>query len=251
MPATETSYVRYGFNRWRNYIDLRPGMSVGVQYAFSRTPGQWGTDLASMDMGTRQYAVRAREDGVGVTIARESESVTAGGPPRESVPDLAQNRMPHYRLFFLTKYLTIKGEPERSATLLGARTVEEIREATPKFLENADLTCRGKLTRNEPECTSVDKKISFNPEIAVVGNGKTEYVTIGMDLAGYLRMRRAFDRPFTLERRYGAEYRRVVFPAGDTQALSFSLLAGDHIRYEAAPPSRPAVARPAEKKVPF
>ena len=236
MFAGETSYLRYGFNRWRNYIDLRPGMSLGLQYAFSRGPEPWGKNLADMDIGMRAYSVRPREGGAGVTLVREDETITAGGAPREPLPDLARSRMPYHRLFFLTKYLTIKGEPERSATLLGARTVAEIREATPRFFEDADLTCRGKLTRHEPECTSVDKKISFVPEIPVMANGKGERVGIGTHLAEFLNARRALGRPFTLERRYGSVYHPVVFPPGDADALRLPLLTDDRVTYDPAPP---------------
>ena len=229
LLALETSYVRYGFNRWRNYIDMRPGMSLGLQYAFARDGKPWGKDLADMDIGERHYAVEPRPHAPGVILAARGGSITAGGPPREWIPDLTRAAMPHYRLFFLTKYVTIKGEPERSATLLGGRTVGEVQEATPKFLENADLTCRGKLTRREPECTSVDKKISFIPGVAVTVNGKVENVTIGTDLDGLLRMKHASGQRFSLERRYAAAYRPVLLPPNDPGALKLPLLDGDRL----------------------
>lgn len=233
IMAGETLFLRYGFNRWRNYLDLRPGMALGVQWAFSRGPEPWGTNLASMDIGIRQYAVGPR--GGGVMLARAHEAITNGKPPSERVPELHQLRQPHYRLFFLTKYVTIKGQPERSATLLGARTLAELREVTPKFLENADLACQGKLTAATPECVSVDKKISFLPEVPVSINGKPEYLTLGTDVRVLMAGRRAAGQPFTLERRFRGGYRNVAFPAGDPAAAALPLLAGDRLTFSSAP----------------
>lgn len=231
MLAPETVFLRYGYNRWRNYIDLRPGMTMGVQWALSRGSGPLGTNLANMDIGTRHYTVRAGSGGRGLLLSQAAETITNGGQPGERVPDLRELKVPHYRLFFLTKYLTIQGQPERSATLLGVQTVEALREITPKFLENADLACRGKLTARAPECTSVDKTISFVPEISVVVNGTPEYVSIGTDVRFFLNLKWAADVPFTLERRYGASYRKVVFPAGDAAAVGLPLLDGDRLAF--------------------
>ncbi|HWQ53192.1 MAG TPA: hypothetical protein VN442_05875 [Bryobacteraceae bacterium] len=233
LLAPETVFLRYGFNRWRNYIDLRPGMIMGVQWAFSRGPEPWGTNLANMDIGSRHYTVRPGAGGSGLLLAQAGEAITTGGKPAEWVPDLSELKLPHYRLFFLTKYVTIQGQPERSATLLGVRTMDALREITPKFLENADLACQGKLTARAPECTSVDKKISFLPEVSVTVNGTPEYVTIGTDVRGFLNLKRVADVPFTLERRYGAGYRKVVFPAGDAAALGLPLLDGDRLAFTA------------------
>jgi hypothetical protein len=240
MMSGETVFLRYGFNRWRNYIDLRPGMALGVQWAFSRGPEPWGTNLADMDIGKRQYVIQPRSGQAGVALAKTGETITNGGAPQEWTPDLLALGRAQYRLFFLTKYMTIMGQPERSATLLGANTVEELREITPKFLEDADLACRGKLTAFAPECVSVDKKISFLPEVSVAVNGQPEYLTIGTAVGGLLKMKRAEGQPFTLERRYGSGYRKVVFPPGDPQALGLPLLDGDRIAYTPPPPKPPA-----------
>ena len=254
LLAGETVYFRYGFNRWRNYVDLRPGMGLTLQYAFSRGPGPWGSSLADMDIGTHEYLLRPRPAAAGIDIVRAGGRITHGGAPREWIPDLSRNRLPHYRLFFLTKYLTIQGQPERSATLVGAGSVAELREYTTKFLEAADLTCRGKLTRTAPECTSVDKKISFLPEVPIVANGRARRVTLGTDVRGYLASAGAAGRPFSMERRFGAEYRKVLFPAGDEAALRLPLIDGDRLVYSPAPTKKgPASVSPGPggQKVPF
>ena len=229
--ALETVYFRYGYNRWKGYVDLRPGLNLGIQWALSRGGEAWGTSLEDLDVGMRRYSVQARPGESGVRLVRGAESVSNGEDPGPRVPDLAGSRMAHYRLFFLTKYLKIAGEPERHAVIVGAPRLADLREYSAKFLEDADLTCQGKLTRTAPECIAVDKRISFLPEIQVTINGEAAHFTIGTDLRSVLFRRRALGKRYTLERRYGAGWRKVAFPAGDTEALRVPLLDGDRVSY--------------------
>ena len=231
LLALETVYLRYGYNRWKGYVDLRPGLNLGVQWALSRGGEAWGTSLENLDVGQRRYAVEARPGESGVRLVRGAETVSNGEDPGPRVPDLAGSRMAHYRLFFLTKYLKIAGEPERHAVIVGAPRLADLREYSAKFLEDADLTCQGKLTRTPPECIAVDKRISFLPEIQVTINGEAAHFTIGTDLRSVLFARRALGKRYTLERRYGSGWRKVAFPAGDTEALKVPLLDGDRLSY--------------------
>jgi hypothetical protein len=229
--ALETVYLRYGYNRWKGYVDLRPGLNLGVQYALSRGGEAWGTSLEDLDVGMRRYSVQARPGESGVRLVRGPESVSNGVDPGPRVPDLAGSRMAYYRLFFLTKYLKIAGEPERHAVIVGAPRLADLREYSARFLEDADLTCQGKLTRTQPECIAVDKRISFLPEIQVTINGEAAHFTIGTDLRSVLYARRALGKRYSLERRYGNGWRKVAFPNGDTEALRVPLLDGDRVRY--------------------
>ncbi len=231
LLALETVYFHYGYNRWKGYVDLRPGLNLGVQWALSRGGHAWGTSLEDLDVGTRRYAVEARRGASGVRLVRGAESVSSGEDPGPRVPDLAGSRMAHYRLFFLTKYLKIAGEPERHAVIVGATRLADLREYSAKFLEDADLTCQGKLTRTPPECIAVDKRISFLPEIQVTINGQAAHFTIGTDLRSVLYARKALGKKYTLERRYGNGWRKVAFPAGETEALKVPLLDGDRVSY--------------------
>lgn len=229
--AQETIYFRYGFNRWRSYLDLQPGLVINVQWALARGGEPAGADLQDLNVGMRRYRVTPREASSGIRLVRGEESVTAGEVPREGVPELERAGMPHYRLFFLTKFLKIAGQPERSAALVGVPRMQDLRETTARFLEDADAACQGKFASPPPDCIAVDRRISFVPEVGVEVNGRAEFVNLGTDLATVLRAHKA-PGAFTLERLCGSRYCQVLFPAGDPNALRVPLLAGDRVRFQ-------------------
>ena len=224
LPYLETLFARYGYNTFKGFVDVRPGMHLHVQYAIVK-PGHTTADrLEDFDIGTHHYDVVD-----GIRLKRTAGDASIFQRAAAEVPDLEAHTRAAYRIFYLTKFLKIAGQPERASNLLGTRTVAALQEGTAKFLQDAALTCDGKLTAEAPECVALSRRVFYQPQVQVTLNGKPDEIDVGMNVGYLFNQRKIKASSFMLERRYGKGYKPFRLPGEKSLATSIPLLTGDRI----------------------
>lgn len=243
-PATDTLFYRYGYGPG-GYVDLAPGMRLQIERDFfgPHTADQpsltdyRGTTITyyevsgSIESGTRLGFLRTEQRSVGSTapdvVAADATLAT----------DFSAS--PRLRLFL--EDLVVAGDAKSPAILIGARTTQELNDATQAIASDPGISCKG-LVRSQVTCALFDGVVTVSPMLQVAVNGSSIYVPIGSRLWFVLPpmtdQQPALIRTIRVKRSFDSRPVDVHF-VHDTEDLSQLLLfGGDKISW-----SKHAVAK--------
>jgi hypothetical protein len=230
-PATDTLFYRYGYGPG-GYVDLGPGMQLQIERDFfgphttdePTLTNYRGTTITyyevsgSIESGTRLGFLRTEKRSVGST----APDVVAADVTLAT--DFAS--APRLRLFL--EDLVVAGDAKSPAILIGARTTQELNDATQAIASDPGISCKG-LQRLQVTCALFDGIVTVSPMLQVAVNGSLTYVPIGSRLWFVLPpmtdQQPALIRTIRVKRSFNSKPVDVHF-AHDTEDLSQLLLFG-------------------------
>ncbi len=220
IPFPEILRSYNGYERGRDWVDLRPGMELRIENAYYRAgmsrrglAGYLGTEIA-------RYEVRSG-GGLQLLAIQSMKDRPAEQPPVEQLIRPFAMGSACYRFYY--EILFRKSAEARGSVLIGANTKEDLDRLASDLLRDADAVC-GAGSRN---CTVFPEACSVSIEMEIVVNDKPRNVIWGSLLLHVVD----HPRHLALFRMYHGRLLRVTLNAHDVEALRLPLLPGDHIRF--------------------
>jgi len=206
LPLMDVIYYRGGYDVWKGYVELRPGVRL-VQQAVAEKRDR----DSKVDVQTATFDVVAAERGSSVRVVRSQE-----GGAADLIIDLASPNAAPGRLFL---HVTFVGQPsnipERAAVLMRASDLGLLKQGSESLWKDAWAACSGHVNEKPAECTVIPSRAVVGPEFRVILNGKPSYVTVGTSVNAILSKQKGFNRRkylarLKVERMYAGRPLRVL-----------------------------------------
>jgi hypothetical protein len=208
-----------GFEPGREWVDLRPGMGLGIENAYYQ-PGMPRRGLDGF-LGTEKASYKVRSRGLQLLSVQPMKDRPSGQPP---VQQLIRPFAMHYHSYrFYYEIFFRRSDNVRGSVLLGANTKSDLDRIGAELLKNPEVTC-GESSR---DCVVFPEACSLSIEMEIVVNGVPKNVIWGSDLKSVVGGAQHVE----LSRIHDGRLVPVTLDAGDPNALRLPLLPGDHVKY--------------------
>lgn len=238
----ESLYYRNGYRPGSGLVDLKPGIRLQIQRAYFRdAPAPEGKHNLGNYLGITTISYQVTEDAQRrVRFYRtsvESSKKDLARQFQKDIPDFSlaaqTGKLPFYRLFLFTSFVPQK--TQRSALIIGTKTMSALEEITNTIRANPKLGCREISAHHEADCISFDGPVSVSAEIQVVLNGKPTYVAVGSSIRGLFGKEPVEKiaenlRTLHIQRLFENSYADLRFRPED-DILSLILVGGDRVSW--------------------
>lgn len=242
MRPNQGLFANYGYWAGKGVMDLRAGLRLEVERAYYRDTAinaaakslanYIGTSDATYEIDEKQgRAIQFRLNGIAFKPQELQKRRDRG------IPDFTLARQagsaPFYRLLLAADF--VPDRIKRSALLVGAATIEQINAVTAAFQARHGLGCSDLTQTASVICVEFDGEVTVSPEVRVLVNGQTRYLTWGSTIRRLLSEQNddaaARLKTLRVERLFDSQYSAIRFAPGDEGILELALVGGDRVSW--------------------
>jgi hypothetical protein len=236
-------FAGYGYWAGKGAMDLRPGLRLEIERAYYRDTdvsaaaktlaNYIGTSTATYDVVEKHArSIQFHLNGV------EDKPQELAKRHDRGIPDFRLERLagaaPFYRLLLASDF--VPERIKRSALLVGSSSVDRINAVTSQFQAHHGLGCADLAQGPDVLCVEFDGEVSVSPQVQVVVNGKTRFVSWGSNIKRVLGDQTGEQIATTMktlraERLFDLRYSEIQFPRDDDGILDLTLVGGDRVSW--------------------
>ena len=236
-------FASYGYWAGKGAMDLRPGLRLEVERAYYRDTdvnaaakslaNYVGTSTATYDILEKQgRSIRFHLTGVEYKPQELAKRHDRG------IPDFTLARLagaaPFYRLLLASDF--VPERIKRSALLIGSTSLDRVNTVTKQFQARHGLGCADLTQGPDTLCVEFDGEVTVSPQVQVMVNGQTRFVSWGSNLKAVMGEQSAEQiaaamKTLRVERLFDSRFSEIQFPRDDGGILELTLVGGDRVSW--------------------